>query len=60
MNKQEDSQIQDVKQYFQDVNLDSDDPFGMGHQLHIQSIYSPSLHSKKWTLEIIMEKYFNF
>ncbi|XP_056608986.1 fibroblast growth factor 21 [Triplophysa dalaica] len=47
MNKQEDSQIQDVKQYFQDVNLDSGDPLGMGHQLHIQSIYSPSLHSKK-------------
>ncbi|XP_067271537.1 fibroblast growth factor 21 [Pseudorasbora parva] len=43
MNKvAEDSQIQAVKQY---INLDSDDPLGMGHQS--QTLFSPSLHTKK-------------
>ncbi|XP_073713424.1 fibroblast growth factor 21 isoform X1 [Misgurnus anguillicaudatus] len=41
----ENSQIQEVKQYIQDVNLDSDDPLGMAHQSHIQSIFSPSLYT---------------
>ncbi|CAM4375960.1 unnamed protein product [Leuciscus chuanchicus] len=43
----EDSQIQEVKQYIQDLNLDSDDPLGMGHRSHIQTLFSPSLHTKK-------------
>jgi len=42
-----DSQIQEVKQYIQDLNLNSDDPLGMGHRSHIQTIFSPSLYAKK-------------
>ncbi|XP_050962230.1 fibroblast growth factor 21 [Labeo rohita] len=45
--KGEDSQIQEVKQYIKDINLDSDDPLGIGHQSHIQTVFSPSLHTKK-------------
>uniref|UniRef100_A0A672LS68 Fibroblast growth factor 21-like n=2 Tax=Sinocyclocheilus grahami TaxID=75366 RepID=A0A672LS68_SINGR len=45
--KEEDIQIQDVKHYIKDINLDSDDPLGIGHQSHIQTIFSPSLHTKK-------------
>ncbi|XP_051995548.1 fibroblast growth factor 21 [Xyrauchen texanus] len=43
----ENSQIHEVKQYIQDINLDSDDPLGMGHQSHIQIVFSPSLHTEK-------------
>ncbi|ROL28033.1 Fibroblast growth factor 19 [Anabarilius grahami] len=43
----EDSQIQEGKQYIQDINLDSDDPLGMRHQSHIQTLFSPSMHTKK-------------
>ncbi|XP_077068738.1 fibroblast growth factor 21 [Siphateles boraxobius] len=42
-----DSQIQEVKQYIQDLNLESDDPLGMGHRSHIQTLFSPSLYTKK-------------
>lgn len=49
----EDSQIQEVKQYIQDLNLDSDDPLGMGHRSHIQTLFSPSLHTKKWGRVIV-------
>uniref|UniRef100_A0A673N0Z1 Fibroblast growth factor 21-like n=2 Tax=Sinocyclocheilus rhinocerous TaxID=307959 RepID=A0A673N0Z1_9TELE len=45
--KEEDIQIQDVKHYIKDINLDSDDPLGIGHQSHIQTVFSPSLHTKK-------------
>ncbi|KAF4116150.1 fibroblast growth factor 21 [Onychostoma macrolepis] len=45
--KGEDSQIQEVKQYIKDINLDSDDPLGIGHQSHIQTVFSPSLHTRK-------------
>ncbi|KAL0197836.1 hypothetical protein M9458_006376, partial [Cirrhinus mrigala] len=45
--KGEDSQIQEVKQYIKDINLDSDDPLGIGHPSHIQTVFSPSLHTKK-------------
>ncbi|XP_056100158.1 fibroblast growth factor 21 [Rhinichthys klamathensis goyatoka] len=41
----EDSQIQEVKQYIQDLNLEYDDPLGMRHRSHTLS--SPSLHTKK-------------
>lgn len=41
----EDSQIQEVKQYIQDLNLDNDDPLGMGHRS--QTVFSPSMHTKK-------------
>ncbi|XP_051987513.1 fibroblast growth factor 21-like [Xyrauchen texanus] len=43
----EDSQIHKVEQHIQDINLNSDDPLGMRHQSHIQTIFSPSLHTKK-------------
>ncbi|XP_059414047.1 fibroblast growth factor 21-like [Carassius carassius] len=39
--------IQEVKHYIKDINLDSDDPLGMGHQSQIQTVFSPSLHTKK-------------
>ncbi|KTG03989.1 hypothetical protein cypCar_00007927 [Cyprinus carpio] len=45
--KGEDSQIEEVKQYIKDINLDSDDPLGIGHQSHIQTVFSPSLHTRK-------------
>ncbi|XP_051571250.1 fibroblast growth factor 21 isoform X2 [Myxocyprinus asiaticus] len=45
--REEDSQMHEVKQHIQDINLDSDDPLGMGHQSHIQTVFSPSLHTKK-------------
>ncbi len=51
--KGEDSQIQEVKPYIKDINLDSDDPLGIGHQSHIQTVFSPSLHTRKWGLENI-------
>ncbi|XP_051743531.1 fibroblast growth factor 21 [Ctenopharyngodon idella] len=43
----EDSQKQEVKEYNQDINLDSDDPLGMRHNSHIQTLFSPSMHTKK-------------
>uniref|UniRef100_A0A8C2EHB4 Fibroblast growth factor 21 n=1 Tax=Cyprinus carpio TaxID=7962 RepID=A0A8C2EHB4_CYPCA len=45
--KGEDIQIQDVKHYIKDINLDSDDPLGIGHKSQIQTVVSPSLHTKK-------------
>ncbi|XP_056309555.1 fibroblast growth factor 21 [Danio aesculapii] len=47
VSRAEDSRAQEVKQYIQDINLDSDDPLGMGHRSHIQTVFSPSLHTKK-------------
>lgn len=43
----EDSLKQEVKEYIQDINLDSDDPLGMRHNSHIQTLFSPSMHTKK-------------
>ncbi|XP_026064043.1 fibroblast growth factor 21-like [Carassius auratus] len=45
--KGEDSQIQGGKQYIKDINLDSDDPLGIGHHSHIETVFSPSLHTRK-------------
>ncbi|KAK7167657.1 hypothetical protein R3I94_001904 [Phoxinus phoxinus] len=42
----EDSQTQEVKQYSQDLNLENDDPLGMGRRSHTHP-FSPSLHAKK-------------
>ncbi|XP_043085759.1 fibroblast growth factor 21 [Puntigrus tetrazona] len=44
--KGEDSQIPELKQYIKDINLDSDDLLGIG-QSHIQTVFSPSLHTRK-------------